>query len=66
MIVFIIGNENYIKNVNKNIENPLEGSNAKIIDCYSLKEAEKNFEEILSKHTRVLNTSEEKEINKNY
>lgn len=66
LIIFIIGNENYIKNVNKNIEKAVEDNNVKIIDCYDLKDIENKFEEILSKYSRVLNTSEEKKISKNY
>ena len=66
LIIFIIGDENYIENANKNIEDIVKDTNSKIIDCYSLKEAETKFEHILSKHSKVLNTISEKEIIKNY
>jgi len=62
LVIFIIGDENYIENVNKNIEKSIDETNTKIIDCYSLKEAEDKFESILEKHTMVLNTISEKEI----
>ena len=66
LIIFIIGNINYIDNVNKNIENIVSETNSKIIDCYSLIDAENCFKEILENHEKVLNTISEKEIIKNY
>lgn len=46
-IVFIKGKENYIKNVNKNLENWIKDDNKiEIIDCYDINEIEENVEEI--------------------
>ena len=45
-IVFIKGKENYIKNVNKNIENWInENNKIEIIDCYDINEVEENIGE---------------------
>ena len=42
-IVFIKGKENYIKNVNKNLENWInEDNKIEIIDCYDINEIEEN------------------------
>ena len=39
MIIFVKGNENYIKNINKNLEKWTEkNSNIKVVDCYNLEE----------------------------
>ena len=44
-IVFIKGKENYIKNVNKNLENWIKDDNKiEIIDCYDINEIEENVE----------------------
>ena len=47
-IVFIKGKENYIKNVNKNLENWIKDDNKiEIIDCYDINEIEENVEKII-------------------
>ena len=65
-IVFIIGSRNYIDNVNKNIEEKIKDIKIKIINCYDLAEIQKDITEIVSQHSKVLNTVEEKELQKNY
>ena len=68
--IFVIGSMNYIKNANKEIEkiaNKESKQNkfkTKVINCYSLEEAKLNATEITLEHTKVLNTKEEKEIEK--
>lgn len=65
IIVFVKGKENYIKNVNKNIEKWTENArNLKIIDCYDIEEIGENLDNIMNKYKKVLNTSGEKEIEK--
>lgn len=75
--IFVVGSMNYIKNANEEIEKVAEAeitaqetqlniAKTKIINCYSLEEAQANATEITLKHTKVLNTTEEKEIEKNY
>lgn len=62
-IVFIKGKENYIKNVNKNIENWInENNKIEIIDCYDINEVEENIEEITKKYNNVLITSGMKKL----
>jgi len=62
-IIFIKGKENYIKNVNKNIEKWIYKSNvAKIIDCYDMEEIGDNINTIISKYNTLLNTNGKKEI----
>lgn len=69
-IIFINGKKNYIDIVNKNIEKFLtENSkkykeiNIKIINCFEVGDFNMNIIDILSEHTRILNTSGERAIN---
>ena len=65
MIIFIKGTQNYIKNINKNIEKwTQEKENIKIIDCYAIEEVSENLDNIMNKYKIILNTAGEKEINK--
>ena len=65
IIIFIKGKENYIKNINENIEKWInENSNIKIIDCYDMDEVSENLDEVMDKYKMILNTTGEKEINK--
>ena len=65
MIIFIKGKNNYIKNINKNIEKWTENNNTvKVIDCYDISEITDNINLIMNQYEKVLNTSGEKEINK--
>ena len=57
-IVFIKGKQNYIKNINKNIENWINNDNKiEVIDCYDINEIQENVEEITKKYNNVLVTS---------
>lgn len=65
MVIFIKGKENYIQNINKNIEKWTEKiNNVKIIDCYDMEEISEKLDEIMEQYKMVLNTTGEKEINK--
>ena len=58
MIIFIKGKQNYIKNINKNIEKWVEGNHhVKIIDCYEFFEIEEKIDEIAKEYNKVLGTS---------
>ena len=65
IIIFIKGKENYIKNINENIEKWIDkNSNIKIIDCYDMDEISENLDNVMDKYKMILNTTGEKEINK--
>lgn len=65
IIIFIKGKENYIKNINKNIEKWTENAkNLKIIDCYDIEEIGENLNNVMHQYEKILNTSGEKEIEK--
>lgn len=65
MIIFIKGKENYIKNINKNIEKwTKDNQNVKIIDCYDMEEIAENVDMVMEQYKKVLSTTGEKEIEK--
>ena len=65
IIIFIKGKENYIKNVNRNIEKFVGNKdNVKIVDCYDIEEVSQDIDSIMNKYKKVLSTTGEKEINK--
>ena len=65
IIIFIKGKENYIKNINENIEKWIDkSSDIKIIDCYDMEEISENLDEVMDQYKMILNTTGEKEINK--
>ncbi len=65
MIIFIKGKENYIKNINKNIEKWTEKTDyVKIIDCYDMEEISGKMNEIMDEYKSVLSTTGEKTIEK--
>lgn len=61
-IIFIKGKENYIQNINKNIENWIDQENVKIIDCYDINEVQDCVDEIAQKYDNVLVTSGMKKL----
>lgn len=65
-IIFVVGSMEYIKNINQEIEEKTTFAKTKIINCYSLEDAQQNATEIATKHTKILNTKMEKELGKNY
>ena len=65
MIIFIKGKENYIRNVNRNIEKWIpEKNHVKIIDCYDIEEVGENLDEIMGQYKKILKTVGEEEIEK--
>ena len=57
MIIFIKGKQNYIHNVNQNIEKWMKNNyKVKIIDCYDIEEVGEKAEEIKMQYKRVLKT----------
>lgn len=62
-VIFVIGSENYIEEKNYEIcKNINDHQILKIVNCYSLEDAQKNMSQIVANHTKILNTLEEKEI----
>ena len=62
-VIFIKGNENYINNINKNIEKWTENNkNIKVIDCYDLEEISEKIDEVASNYNKVLSTKGEKNV----
>ena len=58
LVVFIKGKENYIENVNKNIEKWTENyEKVKIVDCYDMEEVGENIDTIVNKYKKILNSS---------
>lgn len=66
MVIFIKGNENYIKNINKNIEKwTKKNTNTQVIDCYDLSEISGKLDEVVSNYSKVLSTKGEKLFKEN-
>ena len=61
-IFFVIGNTNYIKSVDTQIEKMELNTKTKIINCFSIDDVKEKMPEIVGSHSKVLNTTEEKEI----
>lgn len=60
MVIFIKGKENYIDNVNKNIEKWVkDNEQIKTIDCYEFFEVENQIDSIAEKYDKILGTSRE-------
>lgn len=65
IVIFVKGKEQYIRNVNQNIEKWIPGkSKAKIIDCYEIEEVGEKLDEIMEQYHKILRTAGEKEIEK--
>ena len=65
MVIFIKGKENYIRNINKNIEKWTAKSNqVKIIDCYDMEEISYKLDEIIDTYKNMLNTTGERKRDK--
>ena len=58
MVIFVKGKENYIKNINENIEKWTEKSkNVEIIDCYDMEEISKDMDNIMDQYKFTLKTT---------
>ena len=63
--IFIKGKENYIRNINKNIEGWInKSSHIKVVDCYDIEEIGSNMDTVMASYKSILSTSGEKEIEK--
>lgn len=56
-VVFVKGKENYISNVNKNIEGLINTGDVKVIDCYDINEVHNDVGNIVKNYGQVLSTS---------
>ena len=61
-IVFIKGNENYIKKTNEKIKPILDKGSFDVIDCYNIEKLE-NVIEVEEKYNKILNTTGIMDIN---
>ena len=58
VVIFIKGKENYIENINKNIEKWVgTKNNIKTIDCYEFYEVENKIDSIAQNYDKILGTS---------
>lgn len=63
IVIFIKGKENYIRNINKNIEKWTSKNNkVKIVDCYDMNEVAEKVDTLMAKYKIVLGTAGEKTI----
>lgn len=60
--IIVIGDEKYIENTNKTIENKVKTGEVNIVNCYEVMQFNNNIENILKNHQKVINTAGEKEI----
>lgn len=58
IVIFVKGKENYIKNINKNIEKWVEKSeNVEVIDCYDIEEVSEKLDNIMNQYKTILKTT---------
>ena len=58
LFAFVKGKENYIKNINENIEKWTEKSkNVEIIDCYDMEEISQDMDNIMDQYKFTLKTT---------
>ena len=63
MIIFIKGKENYIRNINENIEKWIEKiNNIKVVDCYDIEEVSEKIDIIMKEYKKILNTKGERVV----
>lgn len=55
--IFVKGNENYIKQINSNLQNSLNNNVVNVIDCYDLNNIQENIQQISNKYDNVLTTN---------
>lgn len=56
-LVFIKGNENYIKKVNNNLNQLKNYKKIKIVDCYDVNDISEDIENIANHYKKILNTT---------
>lgn len=57
VVIFVKGRENYIDNINKNIDNWISNRDVKVIDCYDINEVYEDVNNIAKKYSKILSTS---------
>ena len=58
MVIFVKGKENYIKNINENIEKwTKKRKNVEIIDCYDMEEISQDMDNIMDQYKFTLKTT---------
>lgn len=60
--IIVIGDEKYIENTNKTIENKVKTGEINVVNCYEVMQFNNNIENILKNHEKVINTAGEKDI----
>lgn len=55
VVIFVKGKEDYIKNINENIEKNFNSSNIEIVDCYEFSEIKEKMNTIVDNYEKVLN-----------
>lgn len=56
-IIFVKGRENYINNMNKNIDNWINVDDIKIVNCYDINEVYNDVSSIAKQYDKILSTS---------
>ena len=56
-IIFVKGKENYINNMNKNLENWININDVEVIDCYDINEVQEDVSTIAKNYKKILSTS---------
>lgn len=56
-LIFVKGKENYINNMNKNIENWINNNEVTVVDCYDISEIQDEVSDIAKRYDRILSTS---------
>lgn len=56
-IIFVKGRENYINNINNNIDYLVADEETKVIDCYDINEVLDDVSNIAKKYDKILSTS---------
>lgn len=56
-VIFVKGNENYVKNINENLKNLVNIENSQIIDCYDVNSIQNRAQDIIKDYTNILSTT---------
>ena len=56
-MIFVKGNENYVKNINENLKNLVNIENSQIIDCYDVNSIQNRAQDIIKGYTNILSTT---------
>ena len=56
-LIFVKGKENYINNMNENIENWINNNEVTVVDCYDISEIQDEVSDIAKRYDKILSTS---------